>query len=88
MLNRKKILVAASIAGIMAASSSTLAMAGSAFPGHDSGNKSCGGMNGCKGVAGCKSGKNSCSGKHACSGKNSCSGQGTATKVEDGKLTG
>ena len=88
MLNRKKLLVAASIAGIMAASSS-VAMAGSSFPGHDSGNKSCPGMNGCRGMASCKGGKHSCPGKHSCAGgQNGCSGKGAAAKVEDGKLTG
>ena len=93
MLNKKKILVAASIAGLMA---SSVAMAGSAFPGHDSGKKSmCCSMNGCKGKASCKGEKNSCKGeKNSCSGhKNGCksqcnfSGAKAAAKVEDGKLT-
>ena len=91
MLSKKKLLVAASIAGLMA--STSVAMAGSAFPGHDSMNKSCGGMNGCKGSHGCKQ-TNSCkSGKHSCSG-NGCPSKSASNatvdataKVENGQLT-
>ena len=86
MMNKKKILVAASIAGLMA---SSIAMAGSSFPGHDSGNKSMCSMNGCKGTASCKGAKNSCAGhkigcKAHCNFNNSSK---AAAKVENGKLT-
>ena len=83
MLNRKKILVAASIAGLMA--SSSIATAGSSFPGEDSMNKSCRAMNGCKGMASCKGEKNACAG-HA----NGCKGKGSpnfSAKMQKGKLT-
>ena len=73
MLSKKRLLLAA-VAGLMAAPS--VALAGAAFPGHDSMNKSCAGMNGCKGSHGCP-GKHSCKGaKNACSGQmNGCSGK-------------
>ena len=74
MMNRNKILVAASIAGLMA--SSSVAMAGSAFPGQDSMNKTCRAMNGCPGVASCK-------------GQASDKGSSNAAaKMNHGKLTG
>ena len=82
MLSKKKILVAASIAGLMA--SSSVAMAGAAFPGHDSMNRSCQ-MNSCKGMGSCKGAKNACGGhKNGCSGKASAD---TAAKAQDGQLT-
>ncbi len=97
MNSKKKLLVAASIAGLMAASS-TAAFAGAAFPGQDAGNKSRCEMNGCKGAGSCKSMKKSCSGKgsdHACGGKNACKGQNgcksaaeTAAAAVDGTLAG
>lgn len=86
MLDKKKMLVAASIAGLMA--SSTLAMAGSSFPGQDSMNKSHCSMNGCKGTASCKGSASCKSGKNGC--KAQCNFNGSskaAAKVEDGKLT-
>ena len=69
----------------------SIALAGSAFPGPDSMNKSCGGMNGCKSVHGCM-GKHSCKGGgNASSGQhNNFSGKAAANagaKVENGKLT-
>ena len=79
-MNRKKILIAAAVAGLMA--SSSIAMAGSAFPGHDSGNKSRCDMNGCKGKASCKGGKNAFKAKCNFSGSSKVS-----AKAEDGKLT-
>ena len=85
MLNRKKLLVAASIAGLM---TTTIAMAGSSFPGQDSMKKTCC-MNKCGGKHSCKGAKNSCGGqKNAC--KSECAVKGasdTAAKVADGKLT-
>ena len=92
MMNKKKLLVAASIAGLMA--SSSVALAGAAFPGHDSMNKSCGGVNGCKGAHGCK-GMHSCKGgKHACSGGNNCPSKSASSaavdasvNIENGQLT-
>ena len=77
MLNKKKLLVAAAVAGLMA--STTVAMAGSAFPGHDSMNKSCG-MNGCPGKSGCRS-------NHGCKGSGSCKGADASAKVANGALT-
>ena len=91
MTNRKKMLVAASIAGLMAASSS-VAMAGSAFPGQDAGNKSHCDMHGCKGAHSCKGDKHSCKGgNNACKGHaNGCKGAAadTAAAATDGQLTG
>ena len=82
MVNKKKLLVAASIAGLMA--SSSVAMAGAAFPGHDSMKKMQCDMNGCKGNASCKGSH------HACKSGNGCSSKGadTSAKVENGQLTG
>ena len=74
MMNKKKMMVAAVVAGLMALPS--VAMAGAAFPGHDCMKKTCG-MNGCKGKGSCKGAKHSCGGQ-----KNGC-----AAKVQDGKLT-
>ena len=70
-INKKNALVAAAIAGLMA--TSTVAMAGSSFPGSDSMNKTHCSMNGCKGAGSCK-------GKHV------CKGQEAATKVVEGAL--
>ncbi len=84
ILTKKNALVAAAIAGLMA--SSSVAMAGSAFPGHDCMNKSHCDLNSCKGVGSCK-GHHSCKGgKHSCGGKNGCSGHEAAAKVENGQL--
>ena len=84
MNNKKKLMVAASIAGLMAASA-TSAFAGSAFPGHDAGNKSHCDMNGCKGRGMMD---HSCGGKNACKGhQNGCKGAaGTAAAVDNGTL--
>ena len=88
MFDKKKMLVAASIAGLMA--SSTIAMAGSAFPGQDSMNKSHCSMNGCKGMASRKGEKHSYGGhKNGCKSGAKCDAKAadTAAKVADGKLT-
>ena len=86
MKMNKKMLVAASIAGLMA--SSAVAMAGSAFPGQDA-KKSCCSMNKCSGKNSCKGAKNSCGGhKNGC--KAECAVNKTAdaaAKIEGGKLT-
>ncbi len=82
--DKKKVLVAAAIAGIMA--SSTVAMAGSAFPGGDSMNKSHCSKNGCKSMNGCKGKEASCKGQHSCKGGNSCKSAAAATEVVDGAL--
>lgn len=72
-VSKKHVLVAAAIAGLMA--SSNAAMAGSAFPGHDSMKKMCSDTNSCKGAAACK-GQNACKGSgHSCGGKNGCPGK-------------
>ena len=85
-MNKKKLLVAASIAGLM---TSSVAMAGAAFPGQDSMNKSHCDMHGCKGAGSCKGAKNACKSMgHACGGKNSCPGKETAAQVADGQLAG
>ncbi len=87
MFNKKQILVAASIAGLMA--SSSIAMAGSSFPGQDAGNKTHCEMNSCKGKASCKGG-NSCAG-HKNASKSQCVFKGGSSnpsaQVKDGKLT-
>ncbi len=87
MANRGKILVAASVAGLLA--STSMAMAGASFPGQDSMKKAPCSMNGCKGAASCKTEK------HSCSSGNSCNGQSKSktptcnfsAKVKNGKLT-
>lgn len=93
--NKKKILVAASIAGLMA--SASVSFAGSAFPGHDAGNRSqcdlkcCkGGANACSGKNACKGSGGACCGKNACKGQHSCGGASASAdaKVEGGTLTG
>ncbi len=81
--DKKRVLVAAAIAGIMA--SSTVAMAGSAFPGGDSMNKSHCSKNGCNSMNSCK-GKSACKGTHACKGGNSCKSAEAAAEVVDGAL--
>jgi hypothetical protein len=82
--DKKSVLVAAAIAGLMAAS--TAAFAGAAFPGGDSMNKTqqCG-MNACKGAGSCKS-HHACKSGNDCGGKHACKGAGTATQVKDGQL--
>ena len=85
--NKKKALLTASIAGLLAAGSvaafqavANAEMGGAGVP--------CYGINACKGVG-------DCGGKgYSCAGKNTCKGQGflklpadTCTKIQGGKLT-
>ena len=81
--NKKKMLVAASIAGLMAVSTTvaaTNALAGEAAP--------CYGVNACKGTG-------DCGGKgYSCAGNNACKGQGfikidkdVCTRIQGGSLT-
>ena len=81
--NRKKALLAASIAGLMTMATTvaaTQAQAAEAVP--------CYGINACKGTG-------DCGGKgYSCAGKNACKGQGfiqlqadVCTRIEGGKLT-
>ena len=82
-ISKKKMLVAASIAGLMAVASSaaaTVAIAAESVP--------CYGINACKGTG-------DCGGKgYSCAGKNACKGQGfiklpadTCTRINGGTLT-
>lgn len=81
--SKKKKLIAASVAGL-------IAMAGSVIiPGVSyAANEHCYGINACKGIG-------SCGGKgHSCAGMNACKGQGyvdvpegTCSKIEGGSLT-
>ena len=88
MTHKKKVLVAAAIAGLMVSST---AMAGAAFPGHDSMKKGGCDMNGCKGKSSCK-GSGSCKSGHACSGSAGCKGahscKGESAKIDGGTLSG
>ena len=81
--NRKKALLAASIAGLMtmaATTATTVAQAADNVP--------CYGVNACKGTG-------DCGGKgYSCAGKNACKGQGfiqvpadVCTRIQGGKLT-
>ena len=83
VLNRKKALLAASIAGLMtmaATVAATNSQAAEAVP--------CYGINACKGTG-------DCGGQgYSCAGKNACKGQGfiqlpadTCTRIQGGKLT-
>ena len=81
--DKKKVFVAAAIAGIMA--SSTVAMAGSAFPGGDSMNKSHCSKNGCKSVNGCK-GKAACKGADSGKGSDASKPAEAAAAVVEGAL--
>ncbi len=65
-MSKKKALIAASVAGLLAVSG--LSLVQTAFAADA--NVNCGGVNAC-------SGKGQCGGKdHACAGKNSCKGKG------------
>ena len=82
-ISKRKMLIAASIAGLMTAAVSaatTTAIAAESVP--------CFGINGCQGMSDC-AGKGS-----SCAGKNACKGQGfvklpadTCTRINGGKLT-
>lgn len=82
-VNKKKALVAASVAGLLALSGMVL----STSPAQAAGDK-CYGVNKCHGTG-------ACGGKgHACAGKNACGGQGwleidaeTCLKINGGSLT-
>ena len=81
--NRKKALLAASIAGLMTMAVTTATTAAQAAD-----NVPCYGVNACKGVG-------DCGGKgYSCAGKNACKGQGfiqvpadVCTRIQGGKLT-
>ena len=82
-------LLAASVAGMLAAGSVLLAQSAQAHEGEANEEKaSCYGINKCKGAG-------DCGGKgHACAGKNACAGQGyislnkdTCLKIQGGRLT-
>ncbi len=82
--SKKKALIAASIAGLMAVASSTAV----AIAAEDSAAKPCYGINACKGTGDC-GGKN-----YSCAGKNACKGQGfiklpsdMCTRINGGSLT-
>lgn len=82
--NKKKMLLAASIAGLM----TVAATATNAHAGMDSEGVPCYGVNACKGTG-------DCGGKgYSCAGNNACKGQGwlkvpadTCTRIQGGKLT-
>lgn len=84
---KKKALLAASVAGLMAMSGVAVIGAGNAHAGSD-GMEHCYGINACKGTG-------ACGGKgHSCAGKNGCEGagfinvpEGTCTKIKGGSLT-
>ncbi len=82
--NRKKALVAASIAGLMAVAGSSVLLSGTA----SAEDVACYGVNKCKGTGDC-GGKGS-----SCAGKNACMGQGfikiskdNCLRIKDGRLT-
>ena len=83
---KQRTLLAASVAGLMAAAG--LAAMGQAYAADEAANVPCYGINKCKGTG-------DCGGKgHACAGKNECAGQGyvelnkdTCLKIKDGRLT-
>ena len=81
--SKKRMLIAASVAGLMSvavSAAATTAFAAESVP--------CYGINGCKGTG-------DCGGKgYSCAGKNACKGQGfiqlqadVCTRIEGGKLT-
>ena len=81
--NKKKVLLAASIAGLM-----TMATTVAATQAQAADNVPCYGVNACKGTG-------DCGGKgYSCAGKNACKGQGfiqvpadVCTRIQGGKLT-
>ena len=78
-VDKKKILIAAAVAGLMAGSS-VVAHAGSAFPGHDSQKGGCCQMKSCdtksrKDAGSCKSSTATKADMHSCGGMNSCGGK-------------
>ena len=83
-LSRKKTLIAASVAGLMAVTGAMLLPSASAHAGDG---EKCYGINACKGTG-------ACGGKgHGCAGANSCEGkgwlslpEGTCTKIKGGSL--
>ena len=87
MDNKKRVFVAASVAGLLAAAG-LASMNSSAHAAEEAGHVPCYGINKCKGSG-------DCGGKgHSCSGKNECKGQGflklekdTCLKIEGGRLT-
>ena len=81
-ISKKKVLIAASIAGLM-----TVAVSGAAHTAVAAGSESCYGVNACKGTG-------DCGGKgYSCAGNNACKGQGfiklpadTCTRLNGGTL--
>ncbi len=84
-INKKQMLLAASVAGLLAVTSGAFMLSAPAFAADD---VHCYGVNACKGQGACKGAKNACAGKNACKGmgfvnvdsKDACLSQG-------GKLT-
>ncbi len=83
--NKKQVLLAASVAGLLAMTSGAFMSSAPAFAADD---VHCYGVNACKGKGACKGSQNACAGKNACKGmgfvnvdsKDACMSQG-------GKLT-
>ena len=74
MNTRKQVLIAASVAGLMAAAAAATAQTAQAA---DEGKVPCYGINKCKGAG-------DCGGKgHGCAGKNECGGQGYINLAKD-----
>ena len=74
MNEKKRALIAASVAGLMAAAAAGMAQTAQAA---DEGKVPCYGINKCKGAG-------DCGGKgHGCAGKNSCEGQGYVNLVKE-----
>ena len=81
--SRKKLLVAASIAGLVAAN---LASAAPAFA-EDMALEHCYGINACKGMGACGGKGSSCAGTNACKGQGLLDvPQGTCMKIQGGSL--
>ena len=88
MDSTKRVLVAASVAGLVAAAGLMLGGRHAQAADDEGGNAPCYGINKCKGVG-------ECGGKsHSCAGQNECAGQGyvelekdTCLKIQGGRLT-
>ena len=81
-MTKKKMLIAASMAGLMAASVASVASVASAEDVH------CYGVNKCKGTGDCGGKANSCAGTNACKGQGFVSlPEDTCMKLEAGRLT-
>ena len=81
-MTKKKMLIAASIAGLMTAAVTSVAATAHAEDVH------CYGVNKCKGTGECGGKGASCAGTNACKGQGWLSvPEGTCTKIEGGRLT-